>query len=120
MYKTRFVFRNGKDTVFVFESYDRARALLLRGCISCGGELLYAEVSFQNIGYRYTIDLIDGRYRIDGRIISLEDLISMRSSDNPFGLDCNVDEIDADGGRLRVTVFDSSKESGWYGLERFL
>lgn len=41
MYKTRFVFRNGKDIVFVSESYDKARSLLLRGCISCGGELLY-------------------------------------------------------------------------------
>lgn len=120
MYKARFVFRNGKDATFISESYDKARSLLLRDYVLCGEELLYAEVFFQSIGYRYTIDLIDGRYRIDGRIISLEDLISMRSSDNPFGLDCNVDEIDADGGRLRVTVFDSSKESGWYGLERFL
>lgn len=120
MYKTRFVFRNGKDIIFVSESYDNARSLILRECISCGGELLYAEVSFHKAEYHYTTDLIDRRFRTDGRIISLEDPVSMRSSDNPFGLDCSVDEIDAKNGRLRVTIFDNDAESGWYGIDNFL
>lgn len=120
MYRIRFAFRNGHDAIFVSESYDDARCLLLRNYVLCGNELLYAEISFQSTGYRYTTDLIDGRYRTDVRVISLEDLMAMRSSNNLFGLDCNVDEIDAKDGRLRVTIFDNEAESGWYGLERFL
>ncbi len=120
MYKTTFVYRDGHDTVFSSDSYYEARSLLQQSCFLCGWELLYADVSYHSIGYRYTTDLIDRRFRTDGRIISLEDLISMRSSDSPFGIDCSVDEIDAKNGRLRVTVFSNEITEGWHGLEEFL
>ena len=120
MYKTRFAFRDGHDAVLVFESYDEARNMLLGNCISCRWELLYAEVVFQSIGYRYTTDLIDMRLRTDGRIISLGDFMSIRSAEGLCVSECCVDEIDTVGGRLKVTVFGSDIEEGWYGIERFL
>ena len=120
MYKTRFAFRDGHNAVLVFENYDEARNMLLRSCISCRWELLYAEVVFQSIGYRYTTDLIDMRLRTDGRMISLGDLMSIRSAEGLCVSECFVDEIDTAGGRLKVTVFGSDIEEGWYGIERFL
>ena len=120
MYRTRLMYRDGYETVFAFENYGEARDLLIQDCILCGGELLYAEVSFYKAGYHYTIGLIDRRYRTDGRMISLRDLISMRPHKDLCASECYVDEIDAEHGRLRVTAISSETENGWYGLEKFL
>ena len=120
MYKTRFVFRDGHDAVLVFENYDEARNMLLRSCISCRWELLYAEVVFQSIGYRYTTDFIDMRFRTDRKVISLGDLMSIRTAEDPCISECCVDEIDAVGGRLRVTVFGNGITEGWYSIERLM
>ena len=120
MYKTRFVFRDGHDAVFVSESYYKARLFLqARGTIF-DGELLYAEITYGGRSVHFTIDLIDWRHKCDGIVISLESLVSICSVDRLRGLDCSVDEIDAVNGRLRVTVIDDESMSGWYGLERFL
>ena len=121
MYKTRFVFRDGCETVFAFENYGEARDLLIQDCILCGGELLYAYVSCQGSRSRCTTDLIDCRFRADRRVISPGDLLMMPSEKDRRSLTCCfVDRIDARNGRLYVTVFDRSNDRGWYGIERFL
>ena len=120
MYKTTFVYRDGHHAVFRFDGYDTARRLLLQGCIACEEELLYALVSYHSLGCRYTTDIVDRRFRTDGRIISLGDLMSIRIIEDFCVSECCVDEIDAAGGRLRVTVFSNEITEGWHGLEEFL
>ena len=118
MYKTTFAFRDGNDILFRFEDYYEAReSLLSRGNVY-DSELLYAEITYYGREACYTTDLIDWRYKCDGIVISLEDLVSIRSADSLRKLDCSVDEVDAVHGRLRVTVIDDESMSGWYGLER--
>lgn len=119
MYRIRFAYRDGKDVVFVSESYYKARLFLRTNGTIFDGELLYAEISYCGEDISYTIDLIDWRFGCDGIVISLEGLASIYSADSLREIDCSVDEIDAELGRLRVTVFDDEYMSGWYGLEKF-
>lgn len=121
MYETRFVFRDGNDTLFRLENYYEAKGhLLSRGTIY-DSDLLYAEITYCRGETCYTTDLIDWRFGCDRRVFSLGDIVSVRPggalSESLHGC---IDKIDPVDGRVLVSVFDHEDCNGWYGVEKVL
>lgn len=121
MYRIRFAYRDGKDAVFVSESYYKARLFLqARGTIF-DEELLYAEITYCGGETCYTTDLIDWRFGCGGRVYSLGDIVTVRPDGAlPEPLYGCIDRIDPVDGKVLVSVYDHEDCNGWYGIERFL